>query len=323
MSNPFTAFHFLRPLWLLALLPAFALLWVIWRRQDTQQSWRGIIDASLLPHLVYRASQQHRLRPWQLLLVVWVLAIVALAGPTWQREPAPFTADQAALAIVVKVTPSMLAQDVQPSRLERAVQKMHDLLALRPGTRTALIAYAGSAHMVLPLTSDASIVHTFAAALSPQIMPTEGEAVGKALALANDILVTSGQPGSILLIADSIAADQIKALAAHRQTGGAPVNALAVAAEQNVPVPPDSPPAPPLDRAALKRAMQAVGGTLTMVTPDDHDVRQLVGRVETRWTAAQTPAGGERWQDAGYWLVPLLIVLGCMWFRPGWLISYQ
>ena len=323
MTHLFTAFHFLRPLWLLALLPAFTLLWVIWRRQDTQQSWRGIIDASLLQHLVYRERQQHRLRPWHLLLIVWVLAIVALAGPTWQREPAPFTVDQAALAIVVKVTPSMLAQDVQPSRLERAVQKMHDLLALRPGARTALIAYAGSAHMVLPLTSDASIVHTFAAALSPQIMPTEGEAVGKALALANDILVTSGQPGSILLIADSIAADQIKALAAHRQTGGAPVNALAVAAEQNVPVPPDSPPAPPLDRAALKRAMQAVGGTLTVVTPDDHDVKQLVGRVETRWTAAQTPAGGERWQDAGYWLVPLLVVLGCMWFRPGWLISYQ
>jgi Ca-activated chloride channel family protein len=295
----------------------------MWRRQDTQRAWRGIIDASLLSHLVARASQQHRLRPWHLLLVVWVLATVALAGPTWQREPSPFTADQAALAIVVKVTPSMLAKDVQPTRLERAVQKMHDLLALRSGAKAALIAYAGSAHMVLPLTSDANIIDTFAAALSPRIMPTEGDEVGKALALANDIIVKSGQPGSILLIADSIAADQSKALAAHRRAGGAPVNALAVAADQSVPVPPDSPPAPPLDRAAFKRAMQAVGGTLTVVTPDNHDVRTLAGRVETRWTAVQTTTGGERWQDAGYWLVPLLVLLGCVWFRPGWLVSYS
>ena len=78
-----------------------------------------------------------------LLLAGWLIAIIALAGPTWRLELAPFIADQAALAIAIEVTPSMQAQDIQPSRLQRAAQKVRDLLALRPGAKTALVAYAG------------------------------------------------------------------------------------------------------------------------------------------------------------------------------------
>ena len=100
-----------------------------------------------------------------------VLICLALAGPTWQREPAPFADDTAALVIVVEVTPTMLAQDVQPSRLERAALKIHDLLALRRGSVTALVAYAGSAHLVLPLTQDGDLITEFAAQLDPSIMP--------------------------------------------------------------------------------------------------------------------------------------------------------
>src|SRR5262249_62274616 len=106
------------------------------------------------------------------------LGVVALAGPTWEREPAPFAEDRAVLAIVLKVTPSMQSQDVQPTRLARATEKIRDLLAQRPGAKTALFAYAGSAHRVMPLTSDSGIIEAFAAELAPGVVAGDGSRAG-------------------------------------------------------------------------------------------------------------------------------------------------
>ena len=100
-------FHFLRPWWLLALVPALLLVWAIHRQQDAVRPWRGVIAAHLLPHLLISGGPQHRLQPVHLLLLAWLLAILAVAGPTWRLEPAPFAEDTAALVIAVEVTPTM------------------------------------------------------------------------------------------------------------------------------------------------------------------------------------------------------------------------
>ena len=110
-------------------------------------------------------------------------AVVAIAGPTWKHEPSPFADDVAAIAIVVKVGPSMITEDVQPSRLARATEKIHDLLKERGAGKTSLIAYAGSAHVVMPATKDSGIIDTFALALDPKIMPVDGDVAAEALTL--------------------------------------------------------------------------------------------------------------------------------------------
>jgi MoxR-like ATPase len=207
--------------------------------------------------------------------------------------------DEAALVIVLAVTPTMLARDIQPSRLERTAQKLHDLLGQRPGTRTALVAYAGSAHLVMPFTRDAELVTRFATTLSPAIMPVRGDVPAEALVLAQEQLRRSGRRGSILLIADSIAAEQLPQLAAYRKRGGAPVQLLAVAAPPGVAVPPDSPPAPALDRASLGKAADALDAPLTTVTADDRDIHWLVRPVETSLVTASSEETGERWKDGG------------------------
>jgi Ca-activated chloride channel homolog len=253
----------------------------------------------------------------------WLLATVALSGPTWQREPAPFADDEAALVIAVEVTPTMLAQDIQPSRLARAAQKIHDLLAQRPGTRTALVAYAGSAHLVMPLTRDADLIARFAAELSPAIMPVEGDVPAEALALAEEQLGKAGLRGSILLITDGVPTAQLPPLAAYRKRGGVPVQLLAVAAPPGVTAPPDSPPAPALDRAALDNTADALGATLTVVSPDDRDVRWLARHTDTSLVSASAAQSGERWKDMGYWLVFGVAALALMWFRPGWSVQWS
>jgi Ca-activated chloride channel family protein len=180
---------------------------MIRRHQDVARPWRGVIADHLLPHLLADGGTRRRIQPMHLLLPLWLLATLALSGPTWQHEPAPFADDEAVLVIVIAVTPTMLAQDIQPSRLQRAAQKVHDLLAHRPGTRTALVAYAGSAHLVMPLTRDADLITRFVADLSPAIMPMEGDAPAEALTLAAEQLRKFGLRGSILLITDSVPAE--------------------------------------------------------------------------------------------------------------------
>jgi Ca-activated chloride channel homolog len=322
-STGLSQFHFLRPWWLLDLAPALWLVWMIRRHQDEARPWRGVIEAHLLPHLLLGVGPQRRLQPVHLLLAIWVLTTLALVGPTWQREPVPFAEDEAALVIAVEVTPTMLAQDIQPSRLERAAQKIRDLLAERPGTHTALVAYAGSAHLVMPLTRDADLIGRFAAELSPVIMPIEGEAAAEALTLAEQQLRKSGLPGSTLFITDGVPAEQLPQLTAYRKNGGAPVQLLAVAADPGASIPPDSPPAPALDRAALDKAADALNASLTIVSPDDRDVRWLARHTETSVVTASADQPGERWKDAGYWLVFGVAALALMWFRPGWLVQWS
>jgi len=303
-------FHFLRPAWLWLLLPAGLVIVSILRRQDQWRAWKKVIAPQLLEHLaVSHEKRRGKLQPVMLLAAGWLLGIVALAGPAWEREATPFTEDQAALFIVMKVTPEMLAEDVQPSRLQRSAQKVSDLLSLRPGSKTGLIAYAGSAHLVMPLTSDPEIIRFFAAGLNPEVMPLAGDDPQKAMQLAQRRLSESGLPGSIVLIADSIPMP-------FDAGGGADVHILAMAAGPGVVPPPGSPPAPALDEDAMREAARAAGGKLVRVTPDDSDVQQLGAQIERSIAAAPTQQG-ERWKDSGYLLMFGMMLIILPMFRKG------
>ena len=316
-------FHFLRPAWLLLLLPAGLIAWSILQRQDPMRSWQAVIAPELLEHLAIRKEERRsRLRPVYGLAAAWLFGILALAGPSWEKEPTPFTEDQAALFIVLKVTPEMLAEDIQPNRLKRSVQKISDLLALRPGTKTGLVAYAGSAHLVMPLTSDPAIIGFFASELTPDVMPVPGDDPVQAVALAQKRLRASGLPGSVVLVADAIDSAFDAGLAELRTGGGADVHILAVAGGPEVVSPAGSPPAPALDEEAMRKAAKAGGGALVLVTPDDSDIRKLSAQIEHSIAAAPTQEG-ERWKDMGYYMVIVFVLLMLPFFRPGGAVAVR
>ena len=322
MATFFTNFHFLRPWFLTLLIPAAGLVWHAMRTQNSRQGMQALIADHLLEHLLVGRREQKKIRPVYLLAVFWIVAIVALAGPTWRREPSPFIQDTAGLVIALKVTPTMLAQDIQPSRLERATQKIHDLLKLRLGAKTALIAYSGSAHLTMPLTVDPNIIDMFSQALTPEIMPEQGDAAAEGLELGASLLEKAEIPGSILLIADQIGANQIGAIQTFHENSEIPVHIYAIAADKGVTVPPGSPPAPALNMEAMKKAAAAAGAGLVIVSPDDRDVQKLANRIKTSLSAAKQNQG-DRWQDAGYWLLPFLLILGLFFFRRGWIVTYE
>ncbi len=299
-------FHFLRPQMLLGLLPLMLVWWVLWRGQDTYAQLQKVVAPHLLEHLVVGETQARRLRPVHLLSAVWILAALALAGPAWEKESAPFADDDAGLVVLLKVSGTMQATDVQPSRLARAKHKLRDLLQARKGTSTGLIVYSGSAHLVMPLTRDDRIVSAMVEDLTPELMPADGDALSEALQLAESVLERAGVPGSALVMADGVAPSQADALAAT--TSSLPVQFLAMSALV-APVDP-----------GLARAASALGAPVLRLSVDEADVQRVAQRARSDFKAVAGVASGDRWRDAGYLLLPLIALLALFWSRRGWLV---
>lgn len=300
-------FHWLRPYGLLSLLPAMAIWWGLWRHQDQIASWRKAVDPHLLEHLLVGQRKRRVLRPVHLLLVVWVLTALALAGPTWRREPSPFADDEAGLVVLLKVSGTMNATDVQPSRLERAKHKLRDLLERRQGSSTGLIVYSGSAHLVMPLTRDDRIISAMVADLTPELMPVDGDALGAALALAETTLQRAGVPGSVLVLADTVAPSQAQLLSERKSA--LPVQILTLRSSAA----PEDP--------GLQEAAGALNAAVVSLTVDPTDVERVARRAQSDFKAVASEIGGDRWQDAGYALVPLIALCTLMWSRKGWVVQ--
>lgn len=294
-------FHFLRPWWFAALPLALAVVWLAKRSTDPHAMWKGIVADHLLPFLVQGAGGKSARGPFLLMGAGLAFASVILAGPSWRKEKSPFADDAAAIAVVIQVSPSMKTEDIAPDRLTRSIQKVHDLLARRPGSKASLIAYAGTAHLVMPPTIDGAIIDTFAASLDPSIMPSDGDAAAGALAMADKTLAGAGG-GSILWIVSDVADDQIEPIRHWRKSSAASVKILA----------------PMADAAPLQRAADAAHAGIIRLTPDDTDVSALERAAKSAPISSAGESGG-RWRDEGYALTPLLLVLLLPFFRRGWM----
>jgi Ca-activated chloride channel family protein len=236
------------------------------------------------------------------LLAGWMLATVAMAGPTWRLEPNPFAADAQPLMILLKSDESMQRTPPTPSRLERAHLKIADLAKARPGQLLGLIAYAGSAHLVLPPTRDTDVVTKLATEVSPAIMPEPGDRLELAIQRAADLLSSGQQGGSLLVIADSanIDAPALDAIGQLKQSF--PIQFLALVDE-------GSP-----ERESIDQTARSLRATVQSLTVDDADISSVIAFAERR---AGVGMAGEssRWQEAGYWATPVIASIVALSFR--------
>lgn len=237
--------------------------------------------------------------PWHF-AIVWTLIIIALAGPSWKLKPAPFSQDEAQIVFVLKVTESMETKDIMPSRLKRTVMKMKDLMDERVDAKMALVAYSGSAHLVLPMTKDHNILNIFAQALEYHIMPTQGDNIKEALHLASEQFESKG--GTIVLFTDSVNVGELESNLAH-----SPKVILFAMASSEL-----------LDDKSFGKAASLVNGSYVHMRADNQDVKQVAALMDT----AFAQAGAEdntRYEDGGYWLSPLIVVLMALWLRRGFI----
>jgi Ca-activated chloride channel homolog len=322
-------FHFLRPEWLWGFVAAAALFWVVSRREDVRARWGSIISPHLLDSLIVDRRQHRRLRPVHLTAVLMALGSMAAAGPTWERERPPFVQDKAPLAIAIDLSQTMDAIDVSPTRLERSKLKVRDLLALRPGARTAIFAYAGSAHLVLPLTDDTNLIKTYVDSLATGLMPVKGKDTAKALTLVEDALASEDTPGTILFITDGVEPRAFEALKNHGSKNEIMVLAIGTAEGGPVKTGKDEFLAgvtgqrliSKLDIDALHNLKAESDVQVATVTPDDSDVQWIVRRAQTHLQQKQMDTEA-RWNDVGWWFTIPIAMLSALWFRRGWTIRW-
>ena len=297
------AFHFMRP-WCLVLLPLVAWLW--WRLRDHGRPKVALTDG-LAPHLrdalTLGGDTQRRWQPIDGVSLALVFAILGAAGPTWSRVPDPFLAQTAPLVIVLEVTPSMENTDVAPTRLERGKQKIRDLLDLRAGARTGLVAYAGSAHRVVPLTEDAGIMRPYLEGLTTEVMPSEGDAASAAFDLATEMLAQENIPGAVLFVLDGVNTADISQLTANDQVSMAFLSML--------------------PGGIRDQGLDAMDGSRVIeVQPENADVRQLDRLLNAAFRRAMIEDETQQWDDRARWLAWPAALLVLLWFRRGWTMQW-
>ncbi|WP_119168163.1 VWA domain-containing protein [Algihabitans albus] len=298
------AFHLLRPWWLTVVPIAMLLWWGIRRRATRPPAPPKGVAPHLAAALTLGGTGPRRLLPIDGIALTLALLALAAAGPTWSRVPNPLMAQTAPLAVALEVSDSMQATDLPPNRLERAKHKILDLMAARGGGRLALIAYAGSAHRVVPLTEDLAVLKPFLEALSPDIMPSPGQNATQALDLAAATLAEETTPGAILFVLDDLDRADLPSFERHIAGKGPPVLFLSLAS-----------------RDAPGGGLPG-GATVVRGTPDRSDVAQLNRRIASAYRAALARDERLDWADKGWILAWPAALLTLLWFRRGWTMRW-
>jgi Ca-activated chloride channel family protein len=331
-------FHLLRPQWLLTLVPALVLLALLWRQRTRSGSWQAVIAPQLLRHLLSGTTAVRASNLLPLVMLGWLLAALAASGPSWQKIPQPVQQKQDALVILLDLSYSMKSADLQPSRLERARQKLLDLLQQRREGQTGLIAYAGDAHIVTPLTDDTPTIANLLPALSPDMMPLPGSEPVSAVTQALELLRSAGiRSGRILLVTDGVSKKDRDGIERVLRGSNVQLSVMGVGTASGAPIPlpeggflKDEKGAivmPGLDEQGLRQLADATGGSYRRMQLDDSDLQPLLqppllsdamnGTQET-WVAGRS---ADTWEDQGYLLVLALLPLALGLFRRGWLLT--
>ena len=331
MSIPWQDFHFLRPWWLAGLVPLGLFLWQ-WRRlQSGREVLRRFCDPALLPFIstVDQAVRRRALRA----PLAWaaVLCLLALAGPTCQRQPQPVFREASALVIALDLSRSMQATDLTPNRLTRAVYKVRDLLAERDRGQTALMVFAGKPFPVTPLTDDTNTLVAQLETLNPGLMPVQGSDVAGAITGSAALLEQAGYAqGDILLVTDGTSPAQAAAIPQALQGLPYRVSVLAVGSAEGAPVPngeagfvKDGDGAivvAKVDVENLQRLATLGHGRFVALAPDASDVDALVEFLRSQAAGPVSEAARratDQWVELGPWLLMPALLLAALAFRRG------
>ena len=330
MSEIMAHFHFIEPrwLWLLVLVPLLA--WLVSRRSSGTYVLARLADPVLLPHLLDGTPASAK-GPVAAFVAAAILAVLALAGPTWSRQTQQLFAERAAQVVVVSMSPHMLSHDVVPDRLSRARYKVRDLYAANRDGMNALVAYTGEAFTVAPLTTDAHSVDDLLSALAPDTMPVGGDDPAKAIDMAAALIRRADiRGGSIVLVTDRVD-DAAVAAARRARAAGDRVSVLGIGTARGGPIASDdggflkdaqgAVVMAPRDDASLTALATGGGGRYVPVAADGSDVTALSGLLhgDDDGKAVDGATSGQ-WQDRGPWLLIPLLPLVALAFRRGWLL---
>ena len=321
--------HFLRPEWTFALI-VFALVPLLTRSARADGgAWRKICDASLLKALLIKNKARSLFFPLFLLSVCWGLAIFALTGPALEKLPQPTFKKGADVVYALDISPLMGAQDLKPSRLERAVFKLYDLLKRNAGNQSALILYAQTPFTAVPLTPDAKMIENILPTVKSDLtdggMPNLAAALEQAGALLRQAKAAKGQ---IIVLGAYGDAKAVKAAEALKKSGFT-VSVLGVGTQEGAPVRLANGSFATVNGQAvlsalpekeLKRVAHAGGGVYRTVSLDEADIDALTAvKADGAAGLSDGKIKADAWKDLGAYVAALILPFMAFGFRRGWL----
>jgi Ca-activated chloride channel family protein len=328
-------FHFIRPLWLLALPVLLGMVVWLARQRARGEDWSGVIDAELLPALqldTHSSAGDKSARPWPWLAMAWTLAVLALAGPSWQQDSAQAYRAPAAWVLVLDLSPSMNAADLSPNRVTRARYALDDILSAARDARVGMVAFSDEPYTVTPLTQDVATVRALMPSLAPEMMPSAGDHLAPALAQAQQLLSASGAHDKHIVVVTDGFDDPAAALrtAAALKKQGIAISVVGAGTPGGAPL-----------RSANGSFTQGSNGQPQLTTLNVDQLQQLassgggqyvdignLGRLlSTLQNTSERPGeamaaqGVEvaHWLDAGAYLLPVLLLLVALLTRRRWL----
>ncbi|MCP4984833.1 MAG: VWA domain-containing protein [Colwellia sp.] len=346
-------FHFIRPLWLLAFLGLFLLLFVLKKIRYYQSPWQHFLpphlagallenSASTIKKNATEIASSTQSRYWLKPLIIGSCIIIALAGPAWQKLPQPVYQLERGSVLIMDMSYSMYATDVKPNRLTRARYKATDLLTKINEGDVGLIAYAGDAFIISPLTQDINNIELLLPSLSPDIMPVHGANALAALTLADKTLKNAGHiSGDIYWFTDDIENDEMSDIYNWANSNSHKVNILGVGSEVGAPIKLSSGELlkdnrgaiviPKLPEGRLSAITKRSRGVYHTMTNDDSDIKALTAHLtaalnENLNLDVSKPAQdtehkqvlqGDQYKEQGPWLLLIILPLVLSYFRRG------
>ncbi|MDQ5770292.1 VWA domain-containing protein [Thiothrix subterranea] len=326
--------HFLHPEWLWLLLVLPLVLGMKWFQARQQGGWERIVDKQLMPFVLSGTAGSWGWLPLAWLSLALLVAIVAMAGPAWEKREVPVFRDQQALVVAMDFSASMYADDEKPNRITLARFKLLDILNARQDAQNGLVVFAGDAFVVTPLTDDIATIQEQVKNLAPDIMPAPGSLLTPAIERSVELLQQAGmKTGSILLMTDGVADTESAVAAADKAWSmGYNVSVLSLGTADGAAIPrprggflldnSGKTVIAPVNLDDLERIAKAGGGIFTQAALGDADVNALSQQWQSLSQQQLSKSQGRQtdaWVNEGYWLVLLLLPLAALTFRPGWL----
>lgn len=324
-------FHWQRPYWLLGIVVAILAALYLLRGHSQNNSWKQVINPELLPHLLQGSISRQQKWPLLAFAIAVSIASIAMAGPSWEKLPQPIHKTESALVVLLDLSPSMMAQDIKPSRLVRARLKLIDLLKQRQEGLSALIAYAGEAYTVTPLTDDTDTIISLLPSLSPGVMPLGGSNTEMAVDQAITLFKDAGlMQGDILLVTDGVT-EQAMDTIDDQLSANFRLSILGVGSDDGAPIPiqnggfaKDRSGAivlAKLNSGELSTLANSHRGRYRTLSNSDSDISDLVSQPQLMSEQTrQLEREFDTWIDRGAWLCLLLIPFAALSFRKGWLL---
>ncbi len=309
------------PLWLAAALPGLAAAWSLfaWGAARRRRVALSLGREATLARVAEDAGPRRR---WSSALRLSALALMflALAGPRWGVDLVETRGSARQVVVAVDVSLSMRATDVKPSRLERAKASLSLLLDQLKGDRVGVVAFAGDAQMICPLTADVEAAKELLGALEVGAVPVPGTSLSAAIRVSSALIGRYPGAKTVVLLTDGEdhGGDAVAA-AREAASSGVRLYAVGIGTPEGEPIPlegggykKDKNGATVVSRLgekALGEAAAASGGAYYRSSPGEDEMSDIVAKIKAGDPARGLAGTTTRWRNRYAWPLALAFAL--------------